>query len=265
MIKLCRPQLLLLILIGLGCGAPGFADPGPVSVRAGLGIATSQNTAFADKNCEAISPAAYFGCGDGPDAKPRGAYGDISAGRLIEVGIDYQLSDALTFGLDLIHWNGARFKGQANFLNVPVGTEPVSADFSGTTAVFSGQLAPLALLDIDTGPVSPVLSIGLGASRNRLGQSRYLFPELGATAATYVPGGRTTQLAWSAGLGLEITLSERLDLVAGLRYVDHGKVQTEIGDIRVVRDGRDDLLIEVGEIEADLKSEQAFVALRYRL
>jgi hypothetical protein len=76
----------------MGCAAPGFADPGPVSVRAGLGAATSQSTAFSDKDCEAISPAAYFGCGDGPDAKPRGAYGDIRVVRdgrddlLIEVG-----------------------------------------------------------------------------------------------------------------------------------------------------------------------------------
>jgi len=40
----------------MGCGAPGFADSGPVSVRAGLGVATSQSTAFSDTDCEAILP-----------------------------------------------------------------------------------------------------------------------------------------------------------------------------------------------------------------
>ena len=56
MIKLHRPQLLLPILVGMGCCAPGFADPRPASVRAGLGVATSQSTAFSDRDCEAILP-----------------------------------------------------------------------------------------------------------------------------------------------------------------------------------------------------------------
>ena len=56
MMKLRRPQLLLPILIGMCCAPHGFADPGPVSVRAGLGVATSQSTAFSDTDCEAILP-----------------------------------------------------------------------------------------------------------------------------------------------------------------------------------------------------------------
>ena len=56
MIKPHRPQLLLSILIGMGRCPPGFADPRPASVRAGLGVATSQSTAFSDTDCEAILP-----------------------------------------------------------------------------------------------------------------------------------------------------------------------------------------------------------------
>ena len=78
-------------------------------------------------------------------------------------------------------------------------------------------------------------SLGAGAARNKVGDVRFSFPGLGATASTVIPGGRETNFAWMAAAGVSLPVSSRLTLDVAYRYVDLGDVRTSAGPATITR------------------------------
>ena len=81
------------------------------------------------------------------------------------------------------------------------------------------------------GPFAPFIGGGVGIARNRIGETRMVFPK----TMTIVPGASRTDVAWMATAGLETALSERATLGIAWRYTDLGTVETGRDTARVVR------------------------------
>ena len=109
----------------------------------------------------------------------------------------------------------------------------------------------------------PFVTAGAGVARNEIDAITFAFPGIAPDAVTVIRGGRKTQLAWLAGAGLTIALSNRLDVDLGIRYSDLGAIVTEAGAATIVRP-RGTTVLDIAGIEGDLETLGVNVALRYR-
>jgi len=231
-------------------------------LRLGGGITRTMDTDFSDRNCASVSPPALFGCANGPDGRRIGARGDFGDGLLLEAGAgyahDWWRAEAT------IGWrDGLDFSGQANFLRVPLGQQPVSGDVRSLSFMATGflELAPLIPAIGQTG-VRPYIGAAAGIAWNDTDKTTYSFPTLGTGAVTIAPGGDWSGFAYAliAGLGLPVTDALTLDLA--YRYVDLGKVVTDRGTATIVR-SQGTLALEIDRTEAELKAHELSVSLRY--
>lgn len=232
-------------------------------VRLGAGIADATNTVFSDDNCLSTGPAAYFGCASGPDGNPIGAYGDFGTAPLIEGAVGIEVFPWLRGELALSHLWNADFNGQANFSGVAIGQQPVSGRLRSTAFMVSGYIDLVSALGQTQGRFSPYVSAGAGVSHNRIDQMDYAFPTLGPGDRTLVPAGESTNFAWSVGAGISYEIREGLTADLGYRYFDRGTVNTDVGDIRVIRAGVPDNFIEIGGTKAALRTNEVTFSLRY--
>lgn len=239
--------------------ASGAAAAADFYLRGGLGLGRPGDVTFTDRDCSSTAPAALYGCGTGGDGAPyrsRGAFGTVPA---LEVGLGYAGAPA-RFELLVEYRPGIEFEGRANFL-APERRQEVSADLSS----LSGMLA--AFVDFTRlglpryGPFDPFMGAGLGAVRNRVGETRMTFP----ATTTIVPGANRTDLAWMVTAGVSLPLDERVVLDLAWRYTHLGEFRTGRGAGRVVwRDGsREPLPLDLAPTWTRLASHEARVSLRY--
>ncbi|MEM6460754.1 MAG: outer membrane beta-barrel protein [Pseudomonadota bacterium] len=232
-------------------------------LRVSAGVAVFPDTVFSDDNCTSTNPAAYFGCGNGSDGNPIGAYGDFGTAPIIEAAVGLHVSPWLRAELALSHLWNADFSGQANFSGVAIGQQPVSGRARSTALMVNGYVDLLSAFGQDTSPFSPYLSAGVGVSYNRIGQMDYAFPTLGPGDRTLVPSGSSTDFAWSVGAGISYEIRQGLSVDLGYRYVDRGTINTDPGDIRVIRAGVPDNFIAIGGTEADFTTNEVTLGLRF--
>lgn len=225
--------------------------------RAGLGIDWSGDTHFSDHDCAQTAPPALFGCQDGTDGRPIGAYGDFGRGLAVDAGLGHRFSPRLRGEVLLSYRPGLDFDGNANFLGVS-GEQPVSAELDSLAALAVGYL------DFPTARRwQPYLGVGVGLARNRIGPVHYAFPGLGETAATRTSGGSDTGLAWMLSAGVAIALSPRVQLDLAYRYSDLGDVRTDSGPATIVRSSGE-LSLDVGVTKAELAAQGVVTSLRWR-
>lgn len=234
----------------------GDAD-GSAYIRFGVGAAFSENGVFRDDVCDG-PPATLFGCGTGNDSRALGAYGDFGTSVLIDGGIGLWLQDWLRAEATVSYRPDFDFNGAANFTQTNA-DQPVASDVDSFSVMATGHFYPAPLLDLDTGPVAPFVSAGLGIAHNKTSSMVYTFPQ----STTTTQPGSSTDFAWSLGAGVDVDVTGNWVASLAYRYSHLGYVRTDPGNIAVVVPPSDPLLIPVRETRAPLSAHEIFFSLRY--
>ena len=283
--------LTLLILVGVltGHGQPAAAsDRSPASetafpaaggntvlnspyLSAGVALTRSQDTRFVDG--EDSGHAALYGNEELFDA---GALGNALQFQLaLGARLPYQLRAQLELGLaSELDW-----KGNTNYPGSG-GHQPSEARLDIRQLLLAGfhdfpgwEIAPGRR-------ARPYLGAGLGITDYRLSGYVQRFPEPddsqsylrrgpgGEIPFTALPGGSGQNFTWMLTAGIAIPISGSTVLDLSYRYTDAGEIQTDIGDIAVVRyreDGtRREIPIPINETSADYRIHSILVALRFQ-
>lgn len=240
---------------------PDIADAGGWYVRGGGGYEKSLQSNFTDTDCSSTNPPALFGCANGSDGQPIGAYGDFGHFPLLELALGRQFLPWLRADLAISYRFNMNYEGNANFLSVGV-NQPVSAkadSLSGMVNVFvdiSGLLAGKKLWRFQ-----PYVGGGAGMSYNRIGEMTFEFPENPRAHKTSItPSGDRKDFAFMLAVGTGVMLTDSLSLDIAYRYVDLGRVGTSPGNMymNTVPQG-----IVVNDIETRLRAHGPAVGLRY--
>lgn len=241
-----------------------FPDMGTAAgwyVRGAVGYEWSLASDFSDTNCASTNPPALFGCANGNDGQPIGAYGDFGKFPLAEAAVGRQFLPWLRADLAVGYRFDMNYKGNANFLSV--GTQqPVSAkadSISGMVNLFvdiNGLLAGKKLWRFQ-----PYMGGGVGLSYNRMDPMTFHFHDNpGSHKISITPSGDRKDFAFMLTVGTGIVLTEQLCLDIAYRYVDLGQVGTSSGNMfmDVIPAG-----ITINDIESDLRTHGLAVGLRY--
>jgi opacity protein-like surface antigen len=229
-------------------------------LRAGVGAAWSGDSTFGDVNCASRHPAALYGCGDGPDGKPYGAYGDFGSSVQFELAGGLEVTDYLRVELALNYDPGFDFAGNVNF-PVP-GRQPASADVTHVDAMALTYVQPLAAFGFDS-RLQPFFGAGMGLSYNEIGEMTLEFPGLRQPRYSVTPGGSNLDFAWAVSAGLAFEVSDTLVLDVAWRYSDLGTVETDQGTLFNQFSTRTSEF-EIGKTEAELTSQSVSVSARFR-
>ena len=229
-------------------------------VRTGVALDWSDEVRFKDRDCSSESPAALYGCGNGPDGAPLAALGDFGTIGGFELGVGHVATPLLRLEAAVQYRPDASFEGHANFLE-DTRRQEVYTSVSSLSALIAAY-ADLPQIGVPRlGPFSPFVGAGVGLSRIEVDETRMEFPR----TTTIVPGGTRTNLAWMVTAGVAVAVSERMTLDIAWRYTDFGTARTGRGRGWVVwRDGsREPLELDLAETRANLSSHGVVASLRY--
>ena len=262
---LYRVVIALFLALFLDAITLAWADEGqsPFYLRLGIGAEWSRDTSFSDRDCNAITPAALFGCANGPDGRPIGAYGDFGSSPAFEIGVGSYINHWLRTEIAVHYASDFDFSGQANFSGVALNQQPVSADANSLVASLNAYVDLAALFDHSNVALHPFVGAGIGYARNRISAMTYEFPSLGAGDVTLTPSGESSNFAWSLSAGVEYQIAADKTVELLYRYTDMGRIRTDVGNITVVRNGAN-RLIAIDSTEADLTSNALMLGFRYR-
>ena len=238
----------------------GAALAGDFYLRGGIGLDRAADTTFADLDCSSTSPAALYGCGQGPDGAPYRSRGGFGTAPVLEAGLGYVAGPAARLEVLVEYRPRLAFEGRTNFL-APERRQTVTADLSAVSAMLAGFLDLPGLGLPRLGSFDPFVGAGAGIARTSIGETRMMFPR----TTTIVPGARRTGFAWMLTAGIATALSERTTLDLAWRYTDLDAVHTGRGEGRVVwRDGsREPLVLDLAATRARLRSHGLRLSLRY--
>ena len=244
------------------CGASSAcvgADADSRYLRSGLGVDWADEAVFVDRDCASISPAALYGCGAGGDGADTRSVGDFETSAALELGLGYAVRPNVRLEVGIGYRPRLDFAGQTNFL-APGRRQSVAAEASSMSAWLSAYVDLREMPLPGIGDAKPFVGLGVGAARNRIGETRMSFPR----TTTLVPGGQRTNASWMATAGISKALGQRTALELAWRYADLGELQTGRGDGQVVwRDGsREPLLLDLARTEASLRSHALRLAVR---
>lgn len=241
--------------------AAGAEPDASLYLRAGGGIALSQDTQFADTDCSSTSPAALFGCGQGNDGRAIGVYGDFSNSAVWEIGMGYRWSDWLRTEFSLAYRPGFELNGKSNFIQLsPDLSQEVAADVTSLSGLVVCLIKPLTLLGVQEWIVSPIVTAGAGFSHNRIDSMVFTFPE----TLTITPDGTYTDFSWTVGAGFSYALSATCNIELLYRYVDLGQVRTDEGIMTIVKRSTQTIVnnsIQLAETKADLESNEVMLSV----
>ena len=234
-------------------------------VRIGATWEDSRTTEFQDTDCEPEGRAALFGCADGDDGMPIGARGDFGSGAGGQLAWGTHLGEMWRTELELTYQPGLDFEGNANFLDSGE-RQPVNGSLTQYRAGINLYIDLAAALARDAGTFEPYIGLGASIVRNQMGTMQYDFPELNnQPAMTTVPGSSSEHFGWMVMVGTGIELSARNVIDVGLSWHDHGRVETPVGEIDVIRGGESVATVEVESTRARLESIGLMLSWRHYL
>jgi opacity protein-like surface antigen len=261
MVTINRRQILHALLVAaVTAPAASAQETAHPYLRAAVGYEASADTRLADRACDATPLLNYFGCEAGEDGEPIGAQGDFGASPGVEVAAGFRVLRYLPVELALSHRPGLDFTGNATFLGAG-GRQPVSAEVSQTAVMVRGlvDLGPF----LSSGRIEPFVGIGVGTSRNSVGDVAYEFPGLAANpASTTTRGGAHWDPAWDVGAGVAVRVASRVLVEAGYRYSDFGWIETDDGTIEVRRGNQRRFIDNVAGTRAPLRIHSVYVGFR---
>ena len=256
------PAVIPFLIGTLAVAVSGPVDAGEFYARVGVGFDHPAGTAFIDRDCSSESPAALYGCGQGPDGAPyrsRGGFGNLPA---LEAGLGYDAASVARLEVAVAYRPDFEFDGRANFLE-PGSRQSVAADASSLAGMVIAYLDMAGPRLPKVGSLSFLAGAGAGIARNRIRDTHMTFPR----TTTVVPGGSRTGFAWTVTAGVAAELNARTTLELAWRYSDLGFLQTGQGQGRVIwREGsREPLLLDLAVTRANLKGHGLRLSLRLAL
>ena len=251
--------LFLAVVFGATLPTPAFPQ---TYVRGGLLVDGSDDTRFQDKNCSSQNPAALYGCGTGNDGAPLSSRGDFGVIPGLELGIGYVILPYLRLEAGMQYRPDFSFGGRANFTQpAPDARQDVTAALSSLSGMLAAYLDIGDLLLFHYAPFGPFLGVGGGLSRIEIGETSMDFEN----TSTIVPGGHHVSFSWMLTAGVSVSISPRMMLDVGWRYMDHGAIETASDEGRIVwRNGsREPLELSLDKTRGHLRSHGLSASLRY--
>ena len=247
------------MIAGTLAAAPWIEAAAQGYLRLGVDAALESDSVFTDADCASVTPAALYGCGQGPDGAPYRSTGKFSSAAGIEVGAGYAVSPAVRVELRLGYRPSVRFEGLANFL-APGREQSVLMERSAHSAAVALELDLTSLGVPSLGAFRPFAGAGIGRVRHRVEETRMRFPR----TETIVPGATVTEWAWAVTAGFSRRMTERMVLDLAWRYADEGDIQTGAGTGHVRwRDGSRTVALDLAPTLAETRYHQFGVTLRY--
>lgn len=234
------------------------AGAGDAYVRVGAAYEESDDATVLDVDCASTSPPALFGCVDDAEDRPLAARGDFGSGVAWEVAGGIEIGRRARFELSLADRSFLDLDAEANFTGVS-GEQPVRSDGRSRAALLG--------FAVDLGDPAwrwrPFVAIGAGVAWNETGAITYGFPGIDPAAVTVVRGGRHSDFAWSASLGVSFRWTESTFVELAVRYADLGELRTDDGAATIVRPSRT-FELDIAGTRADLSTSGVFVSVRHR-
>lgn len=239
-----------------------------ISFDVGLGVVSAESTRFQDvKAADATDLPVLYG---NPALFTDGEY---DGGAELRLGIGYRLLPRLRAGLELAAQPNVDFTGNANYSR--------SGDEQPSTARLSARRLMLtATWDVYSWPLGEAsraarlyVGGGYGATGYRLTDFVQRFPSLrqgrnGEVPLTALPSGSDREATFMLAAGIAVPLGERFELDLAYRYLDGGDVETDLGEIDIVRyrsDGsRRDLAIPIDRTAGEFRSHTLAATFRWR-
>ena len=239
-----------------------------VSFDVGLGVVSAESTRFQDvKAADATDLPVLYGS---PALFTDGEY---DGGAELRLGIGYRLLPRLRAGLELGAQPNVDFTGNANYSR--------SGDEQPSTAKLSARRLMLtATWDLHSWPIGEAgrsarlyVGGGYGATDYRLTDFVQRFPSLrqgrnGEVPLTALPSGSDREATFMLAAGFAVPLGERFELDLAYRYLDGGDVETDLGEIDIVRyrsDGsRRDLAIPIDRTAGEFRAHTLAATFRWR-
>ncbi len=246
----------------------GLATETDRYVRAAIGAERSLETRFMDKDCANNSGdfGPLYGCGTGFDGKPSSSSGNFGTMKSFELAAGFVAAPFLRIEALVQRRAALSFKGLANFKNLNKNSRrDVFVDVSAFSVMFAAfvDLPELGVPRI--GALSPFVGAGVGHSRIKTSETRQEF----RCTRTIIPGGRNTNFAWMAAVGISTPVSDRVTLDMSWRHTDLGHVETGRGSGGVYWRGVPgcrvgmDIPLKLTESRAELVSRGGWISLRY--
>ena len=238
-----------------------------ISFDLGLGVVSAESTRFQDvKAADATDLPVLYG---NPALFTDGEY---DRGPEVRLGMGYRLLPRLRTALELGLAPGVDFTGNANYSR--------SGDEQPSTAKLSSRrLLLTATWDVHSwrmgeGGRSARLYVGggYGATDYRLTDFVQRFPSLrqgpnGEVPLTALPSGSDREATFMLTTGVAIPVGNRFELDLAYRYLDGGDVETDLGEIDIVRyrsDGtRRDLAIPIDRTAGEYRTHTLAATLRW--
>ena len=229
--------------------------------RAALAYEKFRDTHFSDKHCEAGNN--YFGCVDGEDGRPIGAYGDFGNSLGAELALGLRPHPVWRVELALGGQTNMKFKGNANFLGAGE-RQPVTGDASQVRLFTMNYIDIAPLLKIDLGAFQPFVGAGIGMARNKIKTMTYAFPEFqNQPSYTTVPGDSHWNMMWTLSAGTAIRIMPRSFIDLAYSYSDYGWMQTADNQIDVARGWGSVTRFSVEPTRAKLRSQGILMGFRH--
>ena len=178
----------------------------------------------------------------------------------LKVGLGYAATAAVRLEAMLEYRPRVHFAGQTNFLE-PVLQQSAAADLSSLAGLVATYLDLPGLGLSGVGPFDPFIGAGVGAVRDRIGETHMTFPR----TTTIVPGASHVDVVWMVTAGVAIARGEHVTLDVAWRYTDAGTVHTGRGEGQVVwRDGSPaPRVLDLAPTRATLTNHGLRLSLRY--
>lgn len=258
-------------VLGLGAlaAAAAFAAPAAAQgydnyVRATIGYDFSTAATLLDTDCTAGAPLpALFGCGDGIDGLPTGAYGDFGNSAFFEFGLGAYATPGIRVESTIAYRGGLAFAGNSNFTGSGT-SQPTSATVSQLTFMNFLYVDFLELMGVES-RFQPFVGAGIGVARNEIGEYRIDLPIFDGINDSYRlgPGGVNWSFAWTLTAGVGFRVNDRTTVEFAYRYNHLGTVETDTGELFVQPGGADGYPIAINSLFAPLSSHALTLSVRF--
>ncbi|MYI45098.1 MAG: hypothetical protein F4123_01675 [Gemmatimonadetes bacterium] len=239
----------------------------------GFGIIRSATTRFSDGH-----DSGHYALYGSEDLFDVGAFATGLQGRL---AVGAKVPSRLRVQLELSLARRLGYRGNTNYL-IAGEQQPSEAKLDAWQLLLAG-FYDLPGWTLDPGrEVRPFLGVGAGINTYRLSGYVQRFPDPvdpngrlrrgpgGEIPYTAIPGGRGRNLSWMLAAGLAVPLVEgSIQFVLSYRYAGLGEIQTDIGEMTVVRYRNDgtwgENLIRINQTAANLSAHSLLAAVAFEL
>jgi opacity protein-like surface antigen len=182
-------------------------------IRGMAGGAWAGDMVFKDVNPNA-SNALFGGAG--------AVRGDGGSSPLFGAGVGYKFTPMLWVDVMFSDATGLHFDGKSDPALV---ITDMNAKIDAQIAMLNTYLDVARLLRVPVGSLQPFVMAGLGYTHSHIGTMQALAPR-SAIPSFSVSGHDNNNVAWGAGAGLGVPVTDRITIDLAYEYMDLGEVRT---------------------------------------